>query len=102
SAVATSDAADNEVLAAQEQAELNTLDPNAVPQSIQVDLDGVLQGDDDAEEEAREELHRVLDPYANSETCRIGFVLISSRAPELGQGVQLSDEIATMIPEEFP
>lgn len=102
SAVATSDAANNEVLAAQEQAQLNTLDPNAVPETIQVDLNGVLQGDDGAMDEARDELHRVLDPYANSGTCRIGFVLISSRAPELGQGVQLSDAIAVLIPEEFP
>lgn len=102
SAVATSDAADNEVLAAQEQAQLNTLDPNAVPQTIQVDLDGVLQGDDDAEEEARAELRRVLDPYANSETCRIGFVLLSSRAPTIGEGIQLSDTMAGYIEEEFP
>lgn len=102
SAVATSDAANNEVLAAQQQAQLNTLDPNAVPETIQVDLQGVLAGDKDAISEARAELHRVLDPYANSETCRIGFVLISSRAPELGDGVQLSDQIAVLIPEEFP
>src|SRR5699024_10052703 len=44
SAVATSEAADNEVLAAQEQAELNTLDPNAMPETIQLDLEGVLEG----------------------------------------------------------
>lgn len=102
SAVATSDAANNEVLAAQEQAQLNTLDPNAVPQTIQVDLNGVIQGDGDALDEARDELHRVLDPYADSATCRIGFVLISSRAPELGQGVQLSDAMAVLIEDEFP
>ena len=102
SAVATTDAANNEVLQAQEQAQLNTLDPNAVPQTIQVDLDGVIQGDQDAVDEARDELHRVLDPYANSETCRIGFVLLSSRAPTIGEGIQLSDAIAALIPDEFP
>jgi hypothetical protein len=102
SAEATADAANNEVLAAQEQAQLNTLDPNAVPQVIQVDLNGVISGDDEALDEARDELHRVLDPYANSATCRIGFVLISSRAPELGQGIQLSDAIAELIFDEFP
>lgn len=102
SAVATSDAANNEILAAQQQAQLNTLDPNAVPETIQVDLQGVLNGEEGALTDAREELHRVLDPYANSESCRIGFVLISSRAPQLGQGVQLSDQIAIMIPQEFP
>lgn len=102
SAVATTDAANNEVLAAQEQAQLNTLDPNAVPQTIQVDLDGVISGNDDAVDEARDELHRILDPYVNAETCRIGFVLLSSRAPTIGEGIQLSDSIADLIPEEFP
>lgn len=102
SAEATADAANNEVLAAQEQAQLNTLDPNAVPQVIQVDLDGVVSGDEEAVDEARDELHRVLDPYANSETCRIGFVLLSSRAPTISQGIQLSDAIADLMAEEFP
>ena len=102
SAVATTDAANNEVLAAQEQAQLNTLDPNAVPETITVDLDGVRAGDEDALEQARGELHRVLDPYANSETCRIGFVLLSSRAPTIGEGIELSDAMAAMIESEFP
>lgn len=101
-AIATSDAAQNDLLAAQQQAQLNTLDPNAIPETLQVDLSGVLSGEGKALENARDELHRVLDPYANSGTCRIGFVLISSRAPELGQGVQLSNAIAEIIPQEFP
>lgn len=102
SALSTSEAANNEVLAAQEQAQLNTLDPNAIPETIQVDLNGVINGDEDALDDARDELHAVLDPYQSSGTCRIGFVLISSRAPTLGEGIQLSDRIAEIIPEEFP
>ena len=102
SAVATTDAANNEVLAAQEQAQLNTLDPNAVPETITVDINGVRAGDDEALDQARGELHRVLDPYANSETCRIGFVLLSSRAPTIGEGIDLSDAIAGLIEDEFP
>ncbi len=102
SAVATSDAANNEVLAAQEQAQLNTLDPNAIPETVQVDINGVRSGDDEALEEARNELHRVLDPYANSGTCRIGFVLLSSRAPTIGEGIELSDAMAGLIQSEFP
>lgn len=102
SAQATSDAANNELLAAQEQAQLNTLDPNAIPETIQVDLNGVVAGNPDALDKAREELHRVLDKYQNSGTCRIGFVLISSRAPTLGEGIQLSNAIAEIIPVEFP
>lgn len=102
SAVATTDAANNEVLAAQEQAQLNTLDPNAIPETVQVDINGVRSGDDDALDEARSELHRVLDPYANSGTCRIGFVLLSSRAPTIGEGIELSDTMAGLIESEFP
>lgn len=102
SAVATSDAANNEVLAAQQQAQLNTLDPNAIPETIQLDLAGVLRGDDDAMEAARNELHRVLDPYASSGTCRIGFVLLSSRAPTIGEGIELSNATAALIQSEFP
>lgn len=102
SAVATSDAANNEVLAAQQQAQLNTLDPNAIPETVQVDLNGVRSGDDNAMEQARSELHRVLDPYANSGTCRIGFVLLSSRAPTIGEGIELSDTMANLIEDEFP
>lgn len=102
SAAATSEAANNEVLAAQEQAQLNTLDPNAVPETIQVDLEGVISGDDEAVEQAQGELHRVLDPYAETGTCRIGFVLLSSRAPTIGEGIELSDAMANMIQSEFP
>lgn len=102
SAQATSDAAENELLQAQEQVQLNTLNPNALTETIQVDLNGVLQGDNDALDDARQALENVLEPYLEAESCRIGFVLVSSGAPEIGQGVQLSDRIALMIEEEFP
>lgn len=102
SAQATSDAAENELLQAQEQIQLNTLDPNAITETIQVDLNGVLQGDQGALDGARQRLEDVLTPYLEAESCRIGFVLISSGAPEIGQGVQLSDRIGQMIEDEFP
>lgn len=102
SAQATSDAAENELLQAQEQIQLNTLNPNAITETIQVDLNGVLQGDQDALDDARQRLEDVLTPYLEAESCRIGFVLISSGAPEIGQGVQLSDRIGQMIEDEFP
>jgi hypothetical protein len=101
SAQATSDAAENQLLQAQEQVQLNSLNPNAVPVTIQVNLSGVISGDDDALEDAREELGNVLNPYLEAESCRLGFVLISSRAPDIGQGIQLSNRIAVMIEEDF-
>ncbi len=100
-AQATSDAAQNELLQAQEQVQLNSLNPNAIPVTIQVDLEGVISGDDEALEDAREELGVVLDPFLEAESCRLGFVLISSRSPDIGQGIQLSDRIATMIEEDY-
>jgi hypothetical protein len=102
SAQATSDAAENELLQAQEQVQLNSLNPNAVTETIQVDLNGVLQGDQGALDNARDQLESVLTPYVESASCRIGFVLISSGAPEIGQGVQLSDRIGQLIEAEFP
>lgn len=88
--------------AAQEQVELNALDPNFVPVIIQVDLAGVLQGDADAIAEAEDELQRVLGPYEESGNCRVGFANITSRSNQLGEGVQLSDAIATLIEDNHP
>ena len=88
--------------ALQEQVQLSSLDP--VPDSVifQVDLNGVLSGDQGAIDDAVEELQGVLQPYIDGENCRVGFVLITSRSSDLGQGVQLSDAIAALINEEFP
>lgn len=102
SAVATSDAAENQVLQAQEQAQLNTLNPNAVPETINVDLNGVLQGDEDAMADARAQLDSVLAPYLQTESCRVGFVLISGGAPDISQGNDLADRIGTLIESEYP
>lgn len=101
-AQATSEAAQSELSQAEQQVQLNSLNPNAVSQTIQVDLDGVTSGDEEALAEARSELESVLGPYMQGDACRIGFVNISSRAPDIGQGIQLSDSIADLIESEFP
>jgi hypothetical protein len=102
SAAATSEAAQNQLARAQQQVQLNSLNPNAVTETIQVDLNGVLSGDDDAIAEARDQLNSALGPYLNGESCRLGFVLISSRSGDLGEGVQLSERIGGLIESEFP
>lgn len=80
----------------------NSLNPESVVQTVQVDINGVIANDPDAVAEARAQLHQVLDPYVNGQNCRIGFVNISSRSSELGQGVQLSTAMAPIIEAEFP
>lgn len=108
-AQATTDAANQELAnarstaaAAQEQVQLNSLSPNSVVEIIQVDLTGVLAGNTDAVNEAEAELDRVLGKYVNGTSCRIGFVNVSSRSGDLGQGVQLSVAVAGLIEQEFP
>lgn len=102
SARATSAAAQSALDQAEEQVQLNSLNPNAVTQTVQVDLNGVLNGDDDALDDARSALDDVLAPYLQGDSCRIGFVNISSRAPDISQGIQLSNRIAELIEDEFP
>jgi hypothetical protein len=101
SARATSAAAQSQLSQAEQQVQLNSLNPNAVTETIQVDLNGVLNGDEDALEDARNELDSVLGSYMRGQSCRVGFVNISSRAPDIGQGIQLSERIADLIEEEF-
>jgi hypothetical protein len=85
-----------------QQVQVASLNPMPVDATIQVDLNGVVAGDDDAVEAAISELDDAFGTYLNGQDCRIGFVLISSRSNELGQGVDLSNAIANIIEEEFP
>ena len=88
--------------ALQTQLQQNSLNPEPVTQTVQVDLGGVLSGDPAAIDEANAELDRVLNQYVTGQNCRIGFVLISSRAPDVGPGVELSREMAQIIQTRFP
>src|SRR5690606_30578909 len=84
-----------------EAAPPGSMNPNSVEEVIQVDLTGVLSGDSDAVEDAEQMISETFAPYVEEE-CQAGFVLTSSRAPELGQGVQLSDEINQMLVSTVP
>ncbi|HWV36004.1 MAG TPA: hypothetical protein VNZ55_10230 [Thermomicrobiales bacterium] len=101
-AEATSAAAQSQLSQAQQQVQLNSLNPNAVTETIQVDLNGVIRGDTSALDDARDALDAALAPYMSGQACRIGFVNISSRAPDIGQGIQLSDRMAELIETDFP
>ncbi len=88
--------------ALQQQVAASSLNPVSVEETIQVDLSGVLANNASAISDAKGELDRVFAKYVNGQTCQVGFALISSRAQELGQGVQLSDAIAGLIQSELP
>lgn len=78
------------------------LNPNSIEERFQVDLTGVLSGDADAIEAAKAEITRTFERYTTAGDCRAGTVITNSRAPELGQGVDLSDEINTLLVETVP
>ena len=92
--------ATSEALAAQVAAQ--SLNPNSVQETIQVDLNGVVSGNAQAVSDARTQLEQVFQKYTNGQTCQIGFVLISSGASDIGSGVSLSDAIAKLIADDFP
>lgn len=92
--------ATSEALAAQVAAQ--SLNPNSVQETITVNLGGVVSGNANDVNDARQQLSRVFQKYTNGQTCQIGFVLISSRSNDIGSGIQLSDAVAKLIADEFP
>ena len=82
-----------------------SMSPNSVEEIIQVDLSGVLSGDQDAVEEAEQEIAETFQPYVDAENCHAGFVLLSGRAPDIGTGNQIAEEVfelmVSTVPEVF-
>ena len=83
------------------RAPANTLIPNDVELTIQVDTAALLAGDANARREALAELQGVLAPYRGA-GCRAGVVLTFGHAPEVGVGVGLADVVNTLLEEEYP
>jgi len=79
-----------------------SLHPEPIILVVQLDLRGFIAGDDRALDDAECELQSVLDPYLKGEGCQIGFAMISSRSNQLGDGVELSQEVGEFIGETFP
>jgi hypothetical protein len=61
-----------------------------------------LAGDEGALNDAQQALDDALAPYIKGQNCRIGFVLISSNAPDVPTGANLSKRIGAMIEQDFP
>ncbi|MGC4190778.1 MAG: PQQ-binding-like beta-propeller repeat protein [Thermomicrobiales bacterium] len=70
------------------------LNPNSETLRISIDIDGVIAGDAQAIQQLDGKLQRVLAPYVETGTCQIGFVLISTKAPDISTGIQASDAVA--------
>ena len=93
---------DATIAALEVEAEASTLNPQSISETITVNVDGVFNRQDSANQEAIAALHSVLDKYANGTNCKIGFMNISTNSPDVAIGSQTSDRLAGLIQDEFP
>lgn len=79
-----------------------SMSPNSVEETIQVNLQGVLSGDAGAIEDAREEITETFQRYVDADGCHAGFVLLSGRAPDIGTGNQIAEDVFELMVDEVP
>ena len=78
----------------------SVLDPNRQTITIQTDLEGMLANNEEALADARDALSTQLSRYPVG--CRAGFALISGKAPEIDEGVELARRIEGLLREVRP
>lgn len=76
------------------------IDPTFDPVTMQVDIDGVLDGDEQALDQAREELQREFGSYTAA--CRAAVVITYGHGPSVAEGVELARRMNALATEEFP
>jgi hypothetical protein len=86
----------------EQEARANTLNPQSISETISVDMNGILAGDQGAIDDAVDELHGVLDKYVNGDNCKIGFTNIATNSPDVAIGSQTSRALGELIQQEFP
>jgi len=62
----------------------------------------VLANGPEATQELDQELTRVLKPYIDAGTCQIGFVLITTKSPDIESGIQMGDIVADHVTAVVP
>jgi hypothetical protein len=78
----------------------SVLDPNRQIITIGTDLEGMLTNDEEALADARDALSTQLSRYPVG--CRAGFMLISGKAPQIEQGVDLAERVDELLREVRP
>jgi hypothetical protein len=78
----------------------SVLDPNRRTHIIQTDLQGMIDGDEEALQAARQTLGEQLAAYPGN--CRAGFVLISGNAPTIEEGIDLARRVEALLREGWP
>jgi hypothetical protein len=78
----------------------SVLDPTRQSITIQTDLSGMLANDEEALDAARDALNTQLSRFPMG--CRAGFVLISGKAPDIEEGVNLARRVDELLGEVRP
>jgi hypothetical protein len=76
------------------------LDPERESLTIQTDLAGMLNNNENALADARTQLSTQLSRYPIG--CRAGFMLISGNAPDISQGIALAERVEALLREFWP
>lgn len=77
----------------------NSLDPSARESSITTDINGMISGNPEVLNDAREQLQEIIAPYQNG--CRAGVVLISGNG-DLGPGNDLARVVEGLLRDDYP
>lgn len=81
------------------QAAQDSIHPSKVELSIDVDYNGLINGDPDAIEEASDNLAEVLAPY---DGCRVGLSLTFGWSSDLSTGVAVAQAVNQILADDFP
>jgi hypothetical protein len=82
-----------------QKAGLNSIDQGYAEVSIQVDAEGLLAGDKDAEDAATKAIQSALKQYND---CRVGITLTFGWDPSIATGLEISDAINKLLPDAEP
>jgi hypothetical protein len=82
-----------------QRAGLNSIDQGYASVTISVDANGLLEGNDDAEEAAVDAIREALEDY---EDCRVGITLTFGWNPDVGTGNQIAERVNALLDEAEP
>ena len=82
-----------------QRAGLNSIDQGYAEVTVSVDANGLLAGDDDAEDAAVEAIRDALRQYND---CRVGITLTFGWHPDINQGLDIANRINQLLPDAAP
>lgn len=82
-----------------QRAGLNSIDQGYAEVAITVDANGLLAGNQDAEDDAVDAIRAALRQYND---CRVGITLTFGWHPDINQGLEIANRINALLPDAEP